>query len=31
MEVYVGNCADKIGNKQITDCLDENLFEDWIL
>ena len=28
LQVYVGNCAYKIVNKQMTDYLDENLFED---
>ena len=28
LHVYLDNCAYEIVNKQITDCLDENLFED---
>ena len=28
LQVYLDNCADKIVNKQMTDKLDENLFED---
>ena len=28
LQVYLDNCAYKILNKQMTDCLDENLFED---
>ena len=28
LEVYLDNCAYKIANKQMTDYLDENLFED---
>ena len=28
MQVYLDSCAYKIVNKQITDYLDENLFED---
>ena len=28
LPVYLDNCAYKITKKQITDCLDENLFED---
>ena len=31
LQVYLGNCAYEIVNKQITDYLDENLFEDQIL
>ena len=27
LQVYLDNCADKIVNKQMTDKLDENLFE----
>ena len=28
LQVYLDNCANKIGNKQITYYLEENLFED---
>ena len=28
LQVYRDNCAYKIANKQMTDYLDENLFED---
>ena len=28
LQVYLNNCAYKTVNKQIIDCLDENLFED---
>ena len=28
LQVYFGNCAHKIVNKQMTDYLDDNLFED---
>ena len=28
LQVYLENCAHKIVNKQITDYLDENVFED---
>ena len=28
LEVYLDNCTFKIANKQMTDCLDENIFED---
>ena len=28
LQVYLNNCAYKIANKQITDFLDKNLFED---
>ena len=28
MKVYLDNCAYKIVNKQMTDYLDENIFED---
>ena len=28
LEVYLDNCAYKVVNKQMTDYLDENLFED---
>ena len=31
LQVYLDNCASKIGNKQITYYLEENLFEDQIL
>ena len=31
LQVYLGNCAYEIVNKQITDYLDENLFDDQIL
>ena len=31
VQVYLDNCAYKIVNKQMTDYLDENLFEDQIL
>ena len=31
LKVYLNNCAYKIVNKQMTDYLDENVFEDWIL
>ena len=31
LQVYLGNCAYKILNKQMTDYLDENLLEGWIL
>ena len=31
LQVYLGNCAYEIVNKQIKDYLDENLFEDQIL
>ena len=27
LQVYVDNCASKIENKQMTDYLDDNLFE----
>ena len=27
-QVYLGNCAYKIVNKEMTDFLDENVFED---
>ena len=26
LQVYLDNCAYKIVNKQMTDCLDENIF-----
>ena len=28
LQIYLDNCAYKIVNKQMTDYLDENLFED---
>ena len=28
LQVYLDNCANKIANKQMTDYLDDNLFED---
>ena len=28
LEVYLDNCAYKIVNKQMTDYLDQNVFED---
>ena len=28
LQVYLDNCAYKIANKQMTDYLDENFFED---
>ena len=28
LQAYVDNCAHKVANKQMTDYLDENLFED---
>ena len=28
LQVYLDNCAYKIANKQMTDYLDDNLFED---
>ena len=31
LKVYLENCAYKIINKQMTNYLDENLFEDQIL
>ena len=31
LRVYLNNCAYKIVNKQMTDYLDGNLLEDWIL
>ena len=31
LHIYLDNCAYKIPNKQMTDYLDENLFEDWVL
>ena len=31
LQVYLDNCAYKIVSKQITDYLDENLFEELIL
>ena len=31
LQVYLGNCAYKIANRQMTDYLDDNLFEDYIL
>ena len=31
LKVYLENCAYKIINKQMTNYLDENLFEDYIL
>ena len=31
LQVYLDNCASKIINDQMTDYLDENLFEDQIL
>ena len=31
LQVYLDNCAYEIANKQMTDYLDNNLFEDWIL
>ena len=31
LQVYLGNCAYEIVNKQIKDYLDENLFEDQVL
>ena len=31
LQAYLGNCAYKIVNKQMTDYLDEDLFEDQIL
>ena len=31
LKTYLSNCAYKIVNKQMTDYLHENVFEDWIL
>ena len=31
LQVYLDNCGYEIVDKQITDYLDENLFEDYIL
>ena len=31
LQVYLDNCAYKISNKQMTEYLDDNLFEDEIL
>ena len=31
LQVHLDNYAYKIVNKQMTDCLDENVFEYWIL
>ena len=31
LQVYLDNCAYKIANKQMTDYIDENIFEDQIL
>ena len=31
LQVYFDNCAYQITNNQMTDYLDDNLFEDWIL
>ena len=31
LQVYLDNCAYKTVNKQMTDYLDKNLFEDQIL
>ena len=31
LQVYLDNCADQIVNRQMTNYLDENSFEDWIL
>ena len=31
LQVYLDSCAYKIVNKQMTDYLDENLFENYIL
>ena len=31
LQLYLDNCDYKIMNKQVTDYLDENLFEDYIL
>ena len=31
LQVYLDNCAYKIANKQMTDYLDKNAFEDYIL
>ena len=31
LQVYLDNCAYKIVNKQMTNYLDENIFEDLIL
>ena len=31
LQVYLNNCVYKIANKQMTDYLDENLFEDYML
>ena len=31
LQLYLDNCAYKIINKQMTDYLDEKVFEDWIL
>ena len=28
LQVYLDNCDYKIANKQMIDCLDDNLFED---
>ena len=28
LQVYLDNCTYKTGNKQMTDYVDENLFED---
>ena len=28
LQVYLDNCAYKIANKQMTDYIDENIFED---
>ena len=31
LQVYFDNCAYQITNNQMTNYLDDNLFEDWIL
>ena len=30
-QVYLENCASRVANKRITDYLDENLFEVYVL
>ena len=31
LQVYLDNCVYKIVNKEMTDYLDDNLFEDYVL
>ena len=31
LQVFLDNCTSRIINKQMTDYLDENLFDNWVL